>query len=422
MIKFLYRHYLSLAALLVLGFFVWSPSLIHQIFSEVPSVFAQTASNSAQKATQDDDELSPEEEKEMDEKKKKVEELQRKLKEVEGQKVSLSSTIQLINTKISLQQAEIDKSQTELSLLERQVQELGTRINGLELSLDVLSEALVSRVNHSYKQLQTNPVELLILSDGMTDFFTKYRYNQIIQAHTREVMEKAEIQKVNFDQQKLVKAQKQTEVEKKKSQLQSLQNQMTSERAGQQQLLAETKNNEAKYQAELQKTLAELEAIQGIIAGQGNETKVREVGEGDQIATVIVGASPCSTGTHLHFEVVSGGSHRDPAAYLKSISPTWNNSPDGPFGFGGDWNWPLNDPARINQGFGMTYYARVRRAYGGAPHTGIDMVSKSGSTPVKAVKAGELYRGGIKCGGGTLKYVRVVHKDGLSTYYLHVNY
>jgi murein DD-endopeptidase MepM/ murein hydrolase activator NlpD len=109
---------------------------------------------------------------------------------------------------------------------------------------------------------------------------------------------------------------------------------------------------------------------------------------------------------------------------LKSIGGVvWNNSPDEPFGFGGDWDWPLSDPARITQGYGMTFYARVRRAYGGQPHTGIDMVSKDGNFDVKAVKPGELYRGSIKCGGGYLRYVKVKHKDSnLESYYLHVNY
>ena len=189
-------------------------------------------------------------------------------------------------------------------------------------------------------------------------------------------------------------------------------------------LLNQTKNNEAQYQKELEKTLAEINAIQSIIAGKGNESDVGEVKEGDKIASIIAGSSTCSNGTHLHFEVVKGGVNYNPAGYLKSIDAQWNNSPDGSFSFTGDWNWPMNNAAKINQGYGMTYYARVRRAYGGAPHTGIDMASKSsGDYTVIAVREGRLFRGSIPCGGGSLRYVRVKHKDSdISTYYLHVNY
>ena len=71
----------------------------------------------------------------------------------------------------------------------------------------------------------------------------------------------------------------------------------------------------------------------------------------------------------------------------------------------------------------MTYYARAGY-YGGAPHTGIDLISKSsGEYAIKAVRSGTLYRGSIACGGGLLRYVRVDHKDDSEdTYYLHVNY
>jgi murein DD-endopeptidase MepM/ murein hydrolase activator NlpD len=237
-------------------------------------------------------------------------------------------------------------------------------------------------------------------------------------------MQQAETQKQTYDEQRLLKEAKQTEVEKKRKTLEQQRTGLTKQRSEQQFLLQETKNNEAEYRRELEKTMAELGAIQSIIAGQGAESKAGEVNQGDRIASVIVGSSTCSTGSHLHFEVVKDGMHRDPAGYLKGISPQWNNSPDGAFGFGGDWEWPLDNPAKINQGYGMTYYARVKRSYGGEPHTGIDMISKdSGNYAVKAVKSGTLYRGSIKCGGGQLRYVKVDHKDdGFTTYYLHVNY
>jgi hypothetical protein len=268
------------------------------------------------------------------------------------------------------------------------------------------------------------PLSLLLISDSLGDFLSQYKYLQLTQRHLGEVMAKAEEQRLDYDQQKALKEDKQDEVEQKRLALQSQQNQLTGQRADHQILLSQTKSNEARYQAELAKTLAELEAIQSIIAGRGDETEVGPVSEGDKIATIIAGASPCSTGSHLHFEVVKDNAHRDPAGYLKSIDAVWNNDPDGAFGLSGGWDWPVNNPAKINQGYGMTYYARVRRAYGGAPHTGIDMFSKSaGDFGVKSVKEGTLSRGSIACGGGLLKYVKVEHKDdGIDTYYLHVNY
>lgn len=349
--------------------------------------------------------------------------LQGKIDETRQQKITLSNTIGILNNQIQVQELQIAQTQAEISRLETDIADLTTRLTGLEISLDKLSNLLIERISAQYRQQQTEPGILSVVSQSLNLSLRQLKYLQLSQQHLGDLMQKAETQRLDYDQQKLLKEQKQTEVEAKRQQLESQQYELTAQRTGQQQLLNETNNNEARYQAELAKTTAELQAIQSIIAGRGSESEVGTVAQGDTIASIILGASTCSTGTHLHFEVVKDGAHRDPAAYLKSIDATWNNSPDGPFGFGGDWDWPLRDPAKINQGYGMTWYARVRRSYGGAPHTGIDMVSKSGSNSILAVKPGKLYRGSIACGGGQLRYVKLDHQDdGYSTYYLHVNY
>lgn len=349
--------------------------------------------------------------------------LETKINEAQQQKITLTNTIGIISGKINLQELKISQTESEIEKLEKQVDELTDRINGLDLSLDRLTSMLVERIRAQYKESRVSPFTALASTGSFSDMFAREQYVNLASQQTATAMQRAELQKMVYDQEKDLKEKKQKEVEIKQQELQVEQNGLTKQRGEQQFLLQETKSNEAKYQAELAKTLAELTAIQSIIAGKGSESDVGEVKAGDKIASIIVGASTCSNGSHLHFEVVADGANRDPAAYLKAISINWSNSPDTEFGFGGDWDWPLNDAARVTQGYGMTYYARVRRAYGGAPHTGIDMVSKSSDTTVKAVKDGHLYRGSIKCGGGFLKYVKVKHTDSnLSTYYLHVNY
>jgi peptidoglycan hydrolase CwlO-like protein len=348
---------------------------------------------------------------------------QSKIAEKQSQAQTLSNIISVLNSQIKVQELEISQTRAEIAQLEKEITQLENRISGLNVSLDRMSLAMIERVNDSYKRRENNQFLLMVNSESLDNFFTRYKYRQLAQAHTAEVMKQAETQKIDYDEQKALKEKKQKEVEQKRQLLQKQQNELTSKRADQQVLLDQTKNDEKRYQEELARTLAESGAIRSIVAGRGNEERVGDIKEGDKIASVIQGASPCSNGTHLHLEVVKDGAHQNPASYLKSISATWNNSPDGTFGFGGDWNWPLNDPAKINQGFGMTWYARVRRAYGGAPHTGIDMMSKNGDQTVKAVKDGVLFRGAIACGRGSLRYVKVEHKDSdLSTFYLHVNY
>ncbi len=338
---------------------------------------------------------------------------------------TLSNTISILNGQIVIQQLQINQTKLEIDQLEKDISDLSERISGLNVSLDSLGGVLIQRIVANYKYHQINPVNELLISDSITSFLTKYKYLQATQKYTQELMKKSESQRISFDQQKALKEKKQQEVDKKKQTLIQQQADLDRQRVAQQTLLQQTRNDEARYQQELAKTLAEQQAIESLIAGNGDEQKVRDVQQGEVIASIIPGPSPCSNGAHLHFEVVKDGLNLDPSNYLKSIPDLiWNNDPDGPFGFSGNWEWPLPNAARINQGFGMTFYARVRRAYGGAPHTGIDMDNKdTGDYTVRAVKPGTLYRGSIRCGGGRLRYVKVDHHDnGISSYYLHVNY
>lgn len=360
---------------------------------------------------------------ELDAKKKKIEELQTKLQEVQGQKQTLSQTINYLTTKISLTETQIDQTESEIKALEREIEDLTGKIEILNTSLSKLSLILINRVNAAYRNAHTKPMYLLLSSEGFNDFFKRYKYLKVSQQHDREMMFALETARTDFDNQKTLKEEKQIEVTALQDKLVQQESTLEKQQQDKQKALDVTKNNEKNYQQQLATALAELQAIQSIIAGRGNENEVRQVNQGETIASVIPGPSACSNGAHLHFEVAKAGVHINPASYLSEHNVTWDNGPDGPFGFSGEWAWPLNDPIRITQGYGMTFYAATLRYYGGSPHTGIDMVNLDGNHSVKAVKSGTLYRGGIACGGGTLRYVRVDHADdGYSTYYLHINY
>lgn len=355
-------------------------------------------------------------------KKKEIEELQQKIEELQSQKQSLAQTINYLSTKVQLTEKEIDKTEAEIALLSEQIKVLEGKIDVLNTNLDKLTEVMVNRVNASYKNSSNQPVLLLLVSNGFTDFFRRYKYLKVSQQNDREVIFALEEARTNYDTQRTVKAQKQAEVETLQTKLVEQKKSLDSQQKAKQAALTVTRNDEKRYQEQLARALAEIRAIQSIIAGGGEESKVGTVNEGDAIASVIAGVSACSNGAHLHFEVVKDKVTQNPAGYLSPKDVIWDNSPDGPFGFSGSWRWPIDDPVRITQGYGMTFYAATLRYYGGNPHTGMDMISDGGGYTVRAVKSGELYRGAIACGKGTLRYVRVEQGDGISTYYLHVNY
>jgi peptidoglycan hydrolase CwlO-like protein len=346
------------------------------------------------------------------------------IRQAQSNAATLKNAIGILNGQISLQQLQVDQTLSEIRDLEEEIDGLTDVISGLSMSLDRMTSVLIERIRAQYKQSRQASEFSFIFSGTFNDLIGKLKYFSITQQQTAQTMQMTESRRLLFDEQKQLKEKKQQQLAEKRAKLVKQQQQLQRQKGEQQFLLTQTQNDEARYQKELATTLGEIQAIQSILAGKGEESKVRDVNQGDAIASIIVGASACSTGTHLHFEVVKNGANYNPADFLKSADVVWNNEPDGSFGFSGSWDWPVNNPARITQGYGLTYYARVRRAYGGQPHTGIDILSKNSSdVTVKAVKAGSLFRGSIRCGGGYLRYVKVQHRDEpIATYYLHVNY
>lgn len=360
---------------------------------------------------------------ELDDKQQEIEELEQKIADLQGQQKTLSSTIAFLDTKISLTQAQISKTQVELKGIEADIATLSGKINTLNVSLDRLTELLVNRITTTYKRNLINPITLLFSSGGFSDFLTKLEYLRLVQRHDRRIIFATEQARANYDAQKDLKEAKQAEVEALNARLIAEKASLARQQAEKQQLLQQTKNDEATYQNLLAKAVAELAAIQGIIAGKGTETEVGPVTEGNKIASYIPSSSTCSSGPHLHFEVTKDDSRQDPSGLLggANLSYAYDTSqiPE-TINPGGSWIWPVNDPIRITQIYGHTYWTQYLHY---DFHTGIDMQNSNGDTMVKAVKPGKLFRGSIACGGGTLRYVRVEHdQDNVDSYYLHVNY
>lgn len=323
---------------------------------------------------------------------------------------TLLNQIAQFDTQIKLTELKIQQTQDQIDLL-------SGRIGQVTTSLRDLTNAFSARVVATYKMTRSDdPIYFLLSAENLADAVSKFRY-----------LEEAQ----NSDQALLIRlktAQESYEASRKQSeylqnQLQKEQTTLGYQKIAKTQLLTVTKNDEKKYQQLLSQAQAELIAISSITSGQGQEIEIGRVTEGQRIAAIIPGTSACSTGGHLHFEVRNGSSLQDPGSLLKLIyfSYSYSSSEYSYYGTvnpSGSWNWPLNEPITVNQGYGAHGFAKT--FYSNGIHTGIDMENANNDLSVKTVRNGVLFKGGISCGGGTLRYVRVHQDDNLDVYYLHV--
>jgi len=360
-----------------------------------------------------------------------ITECQKKAEEKQGQALTLKAALDVLNAKIRLTQARIKQTTAQIVSLEKDVATLSTVLTDLDKTLAELTKVYLARVRESYLRRDPAPLTLFFSSDSFAKFFTRIRYLSVVKARDQLILSEMETARRNYDTQKNAKIRKQQEVEELKTRLVNQQANLSAQQRSKNDLLIQTRNDEARYQSLLSQARSELEAINAIIAGNGNEVEVRDIGGGEVIAHLIDGASCNSSGRHLHFIVADNSVVNNPFNFLKSVDNNNCSGVDGngkcfngdPFNPSGSWDWPLNPRVQMNQGYGETW--AVRNTWVGGIyrfHNGIDI--ESDSLDVKAVQPGKLFHGTYSGSNGcALKYVRVDHKDsGIDTFYLHVNY
>ena len=351
--------------------------------------------------------------------------LEQKVSDLRQKASTLSSEIQIMDTQISLTTLKIQETEQKIETTTKEIDILGSRIEGLDNSLNYLSGLLLKRVAEGYKNRSVSLFNILLDSDNASDFISRIKYLKTAQDNNQKIIIQVQETKLNFEEQKKIREEKKKQLDALKIILDDQKITLNNQKAAKQKLLIDTQNDEIIYQSLLEKAKAEYAAIQGIIAGGGSETKLKDVNKREVIAHVIQGASCNSSGGHLHFIVQDNASVSNPFNYLRSVdyrncSGSLCSSNDGDaFTPSGNWDWPVNPTIELEQGYGNTWAVKnswVGRIY--TFHNGIDI--NGSSDDVFAVDDGVLYKGGYSI-GCTLSYVKLIHKNSnITTYYLHV--
>jgi peptidoglycan hydrolase CwlO-like protein len=339
---------------------------------------------------------------ELDDKQKQIEELEKKVKDLQSQADTLSGQIAAYDSQIELTTLKIAQT-------EAQIKALSAKINQLEQKLVDRSKLLDRQIVHTYKDGPLDPFQMIFASSDVSEIIQRFKYMQIVQTNNRRFLYDTQVVQSNYSTQKTLVAESQKKLQTQRLALASL-------RSEKDNLLTQTKNNEAIYQKQLEKAKQEFEAIQRALASGKKEGPVKK---GDPIGLVGNSGYPsCSTGKHLHFEVRKDNTWVNAESYIKgqNVADQQNGLESASIGTG-SWDWPLQGNIRVTQHYGKTPYSYVY-TYSGGIHTGIDMISDQDL--IRAVADGDLYSYTTKCGSSALNIKYIDHGSGVKTFYLHV--
>jgi len=334
------------------------------------------------------------------------------------QKVNdLESEKQLLDNKAYLTGLQIKETETKIKNTQKEVDVLGTRIEGLDQSLDYLSKLLINRIVEGYKKRPFSIFSLLLDNKNANDFLNQVKYLKTAQTNNQKLLYTVQETKTNYEEQKKLREETKIKLDQLEKQMISQKSQLDYLIVQKAIILKDTQNNNARYKQLLQQALAEYQAVQQAIA---TGSKIGPVKKGDPIALVGNSGYPnCSTGAHLHFEVRQNNSWVNSENYLSSKNVNDEQSSGNNNIGSGSWDWPLSDPIIVTQRYGVTPWS-WRYKYSGGIHTGVDMVS-DGSEVIRAPADGTLYSSSQGCGGSSninIKYID--HGNGLISFYLHV--
>jgi len=187
-----------------------------------------------------------------------------------GQKASsLSQQIRYMDTQISLILVQIQQTEQKIITTQKEIEELGTRIEGLDQSLTYISKLIINKIVEGYKKRSFNLFNLLFDSNNVDELIARLKYLKTTQNNNQKILIQLQETKSNFEEQKSLREEKKVKLDKLTETLTLQEQSLNTQKAQKQKLLAETNNDEATYQKLLSQAKAQLASFGRFVQSQG---------------------------------------------------------------------------------------------------------------------------------------------------------
>ena len=199
-----------------------------------------------------------------------INECTKQISTLQSQANTLKNQIAQFDTQIKLTSVKITETQNKIN-------QLGGRIDQLKDSVDSLTEAFNARVAETYKLSRfENKFIFVLTANDMTDAASRIHYLMKIQEEDNNLLQRLKDAKVNYENEKVDQEALQKELQTQKANL-------NAQKAAKNNLLAVTKNDEARYQSLLSQAKVQLASFKGFTSSRGG-------------ASILSGQTKCNDG------------------------------------------------------------------------------------------------------------------------------
>ena len=191
------------------------------------------------------------------------------VKPLRNQISTLSQQIQFMNNQIYLTTVLIQQTEQKIVATQKEIDILGSRIEGLDDSLTNLSATLIKKIIKDYKQRSVSLFGLLFDSQSAGELFSKIKYIKTARDNNQKLLVQVQEAKSNFEEQKKLREEKKIELNQLTQTLTVQQESLNSQKAQKQKLLSDTQNDESTYQRLLQQARAQLAGFKSFVSSAG---------------------------------------------------------------------------------------------------------------------------------------------------------
>ncbi len=192
-----------------------------------------------------------------------------KKNELSQRRNSLASEIQFMDTQIYLTSLRIQETEQKILSTSKEIDLLGTRIEGLDQSLDYISKLLLDKIVQSYKHREISLFGLLFDSQSADDLLAKIKYVKTARDNNQKLLVQVQEAKSNFEEQKKLREEKKTELDQLTQSLNVQKAALDNQKVQKQKLLADTQNDEANYQRLIARAQAQLAGFKSFVSSAG---------------------------------------------------------------------------------------------------------------------------------------------------------